>query len=173
MGNTFDDLKTRRSIRKYKSSQIKDSDLDAVLEAGTWAASGMGAQGGKIVAVQNPGDLAEMEKLNAQVIGDTNAKPFYGALTVIVVFADAGIPTWLEDGNMIIGNLLNAAHAAGLGSCYVYRAKETFESEGGKALMKKWGLGDNYKGVGNVILGYADENPVPSPRKSDYILKIK
>jgi nitroreductase len=173
MGDTLKDLKARRSIRAYKAGQITDGELDTVLEAGTWAPSGMGAQSGKIVAVQKPDVVAEIEKLNAAVLGKSDAKPFYGAPTVIVVFADTGLPTWVDDGNMIIGNLLNAAFAAGLGSCYVYRARESFESAEGTALMKDWGLGGNYTAVGEVLLGYTAETPAAKPRKADYIIKIK
>jgi nitroreductase len=171
MGDTLKDLKERRTIRKYKSAQIKASELDAVLEAATWAPSGKGAQGGKMVAVQDPAIIAEIEKLNAAVLGNPDAKPFYGAPTVVVVFADTGLPTWVDDGNMLIANLLIAAQALGLGACYVYRAKPAFESEGGKALKKKWGLADSYAGVGHVLLGYADEKPAMAPRKADYIIK--
>jgi nitroreductase len=94
---------------------------------------------------------------------------------VVIVFADATKPVWLDDGNMVIGNILNAAHALGLGSCYIYRAREVFDSPEGKALMKKWGIDAKYRGVGNVILGYPAnaDNPKPAPRKEGYIVKIK
>jgi nitroreductase len=172
MGDTLKDLKERRSIRKYKSEQIKDSELDTVLEAGTWAASGAGAQPAVMVVLQDPTKIAQLEKLNALVTDNANAKTFYGAPTVVTVLADKGRPTWVEDGNMVIANLINAAHAVGLGSCYIYRAGAIFDGAEGKALLKEWGLGENYGGVGHVILGYAAETPSPRPRKSGYIIKI-
>ncbi|MDR2796045.1 MAG: nitroreductase family protein [Spirochaetaceae bacterium] len=173
MGDTLKDLKERRSIRKYKAEQIKDGELDSVLEAGTWAASGAGAQSAVMVVLQDAAKIARLEKLNAQVMGKADAKPFYGAPTVVTVLANKDYPTWVDDGNMVIANLLNAAHAVGLGSCYIYRAKGIFDGAEGKAMLKDWGLGENYGGVGHVLLGYAAETPKPAPRKSGYIIKIR
>jgi nitroreductase len=172
MGDTLKDLKERRSIRKYKPQQIKDGELDAVLEAGTYAASGNGKQSAVIVVLQDADRIARLQKLNAGVLGKPDAKTFYGAPTVVTVLADKNVNTWVDDGNIVIGNLLNAAHAAGLGSCYIYRAGPVFDSAEGKAILKEWGLGDNYGGVGHVLLGYADESPKPAPRKNGYIIKI-
>jgi nitroreductase len=171
--STLEDLKNRRSIRSYTPNQIKDEELDAILEAGTCAPTGMGCQGVVIVAVQNKEDYAEIEKLNAAVLNDPNAKPFYSAPTLLNIFVDTSQPTPLENGNLVIGNILNAAQAVGVGSCYIYRAKEVFETAEGKALAKKWGLADNFIAVGHVILGYAAETPAPKPRKQGYIIKVK
>ncbi|MDR2536558.1 MAG: nitroreductase family protein [Treponema sp.] len=174
MGNTLEDLKNRRSIKAYKPDQIKDSDLDLILEAGTWAASGQGSQSAVIVAVQNKSIIAKIEELNAKVLNNPGAKPFYGAPTVLNVLVDPAKPTPIEDGNLVIGNLINAAFAAGIGSCYIYRAKEVFASSEGKELLKQWGLSENYVGIGHVTLGYpAGDPPQPKPRKKDYIIKIK
>ncbi|MDR0878931.1 MAG: nitroreductase family protein [Treponema sp.] len=170
---TLKDLKARRSIRSYKSEQIKDEELDAILEAGTWAPTGMGSQGVVIVAVQNKTVLSKIQKLNADVLKDPKAKPFYGAPTVVNVFVDKSKPTPVENGNLVIGNLLNAAAAIGVGSCYVYRAKEVFASEDGKALTKKWGLGKDFEAAGHVLLGYAAEAPKAAARKDGYIIKVK
>jgi nitroreductase len=171
MENVLKVLKERRSIRKYKTEQIKDRDLDAVLEAGIWAASGNGKQSAVMVVLQDADKISRLEKLNAAVLG-TEARVFYGAPTVITVLADKGVPTWVDDGNMVIANLLNAAHAVGLGSCYIWRAKALFDGDDGKALLKEWGLGGDYGGVGHVLLGYAAENPTPAPRKNGRIIKI-
>ncbi|MDR1362888.1 MAG: nitroreductase family protein [Spirochaetaceae bacterium] len=173
MDSTLKDLKERRSIRKYKAEQIKDSELDAVLEAGTWAANGHGKQSAVMLVLQNADKIAQLEKLNAAVIGNPEAKPFYGAPTVITVLARKEQPTWVDDGNMVIANLINAASAVGIGSCYIYRASAIFDSAEGKALLKEWGLDDGYGGVGHVILGYAAENPAPAPRKSGRVIKIR
>jgi nitroreductase len=171
MKATLEDLKKRRSIRAYRPEQIKDEELDAVLEAGTYAPNGMGAQSPVIVAVQNRAVRDEIEKINDKFAGQAGA--FYGAPTVLTVFADTSVPTAVDDGNMVIANLLNAAYAVGLGSCYVYRAKAVFETAEGKALMKKWGPDPAvYTAIGHVILGYAAENPQPKPRKNGYIIKI-
>jgi nitroreductase len=171
---TLDDLKNRRSIRSYKNEQIKDAELDAILEAGTYAASGMGQQSAVMVAVQDKAVIAKIERLNAAVIGDPNARPFYGATTVVNVLVDKTKSTPVENGNLVIGNVLNAAQALGVGSVYIYRAKEVFESPEGKKLLKEWGLNDKYLGVGHVLLGYAaGDPPKATPRKEGYIIKIK
>jgi len=173
MNETLQTLRTRRSIRAYKAQQITDQELDAILEAGTWAPTGMNQQSPVMVAVQDPETIRYMEKLNAQVMGKPEATPFYGAPTVVVVLADGDNYNWLRDGSLVMGNLMNAAASLGVGSCWINRATEVFDTEEGKALLKKWGLGENYRGVGNCILGYANcENPAPRPRKADYIRKI-
>ena len=173
--STLDDLKNRRSIRSFKPDQIKDAELDAVLEAGTWAPSGGGGQSAVIVSIQDKAIIEKLEKLNAAVLGDASKKPFYGAPTVIAVLADKTVkPTFVEDGSLVLGNLQNAAYATGVGSCWIHRAKEVFSSDEGKALLKEWGLSDNFVGVGFCILGYPlGDVPAPKPRKADYIIKIK
>ena len=158
-------IKTRRSIRKYKAEQITDEQLDAILEAGTYAATGMGKQSPVIVVVQKPG-------LIAAVMG-TTSDPFYGAPTVLIVLADPERGTYVEDGSLVMGNLMLAAHAVGVDSCWIHRAKEEFASPEGKALLKEWGLFENYVGIGHCILGYRDcEYPEAKERKADYIVRV-
>jgi nitroreductase len=174
MNTALKNLLTRRSIRKFKTLQITEDELDAILEAGTYAPTAVGKQSPLIVAVQSREDIELMSQLNAKVWGKVDFDPFYGAPTVIVVFADAGNPNGIQDASLVMGNLMNAAHSVGLGSCWINRAKETFELPEGKALMEKWKISGNWIGVGNCILGYADcESPVPKPRKQNYIVKIK
>jgi hypothetical protein len=167
-------LRTRRACRSYKPEQVREEDLAPILEAGTWAPTGMGRQSPRIAVVQNPDDLAALERLNGGVMGNPDSHPFYGAPTVLVVFADATIPTYLADGNLVIGNLLNAAAAVGVDSCYIWRATEVFDSDEGKALMKKWGVPETCRGIGNVILGYGREGGTrePAPRREDYIIRV-
>ncbi len=174
MKETLQDLLTRRSCRKYRAEQIKDSELDEILEAGTYAPTGMGKQSPVIVAVQNKEDRDELSKLNASVMGREGIDPFYGAPTVVVVLVPKDFPTARDDGNMVIGNLLNAAHAVGVDSCYIYRAREVFEMDEGKALLKKWGIEGDYVGVGNVILGYGEPDGIrpAAERKTGYIVKV-
>lgn len=166
-------IKKRRSVRAYKPEQIKDEELNVVLEAGTYAASGMGWQSPKMVVVQDKETRDLLSRLNAEVMGNAG-DPFYGAPTVIVVFADKNRFTYLEDGSLTIGNLMLAACSVGLGSCWIHRAREVFSGPKGKELMAKWGVSDNYVGIGHCILGYA-ANPLPpaKPRKEDYIVRAK
>lgn len=164
-------LKNRRSIRKYKPDPVSEDLLDAVLEAGLYAPSGMNTQNTVMVAVRDKATRDQLSRMNAAVMGTTN-DPFYGAPCVIVVLVDPERYTWLEDGSLVMGNLMNAAYEAGLGSCWIHRAQQMFDSAEGKELLKKWGLPENLKGVGNCILGYADEAPVTKPRKEGRIVKV-
>ncbi len=168
MNTTIQDLMTRRSIRKYKPEQITREELETVLNAGMCAPTAMNKQSPIIVAVQNKDDIAYLSKLNAAVKGMAG-DPFYGAPTVLVVLADAENANAVPDGSLVLGNLMNAAHAIGLGSCWINRAREVFATDEGKALLKKWGIEGDYIGVGNCILGYPDEQPQMKPRKENYV----
>lgn len=162
----------RRSIRAYRPDQIKETELDYVLNAGLYAPSGRNFQSTVMVAVQNPELIKKLSVMNAEIMG-TDSDPFYGAPTVVIVFANPEYPTHFEDGCLTMGNMLNAAYEAGLGSCWIHRARQMFESEEGKALMKEWGIPENYIGIGNCILGYTDgETPAPAPRKDGRIIKL-
>ena len=172
MNETLKNLEERRSIRKYKDEQIRDEQLNEILEAGTYAPTGMGAQSPVMVVIQDKETIKELSKMNADVMG-TNSDPFYGAPTVIVVLADKNRLTYVEDGSLVMGNLMNAAHAVGVDSCWIHRAKEVFESEKGKELLKKWNIEGNYVGIGNCILGYRDcQYPKAKPRKAGYIVRV-
>ncbi|MCC8161121.1 MAG: nitroreductase family protein [Oscillospiraceae bacterium] len=166
----LENLKTRRSVRSYSSRPVEDEKLNAILEAATYAPTGMGSQSPVIVLVKSPEMVKKISKMNAAVMG-REIDPFYGAPAVAIVFGNKElVPTWFEDACLVAGNLLNAAHAIGVDSCFIYRAKETFSSAEGIALLKEWGLNENYVGVANCILGYGEgEEPQPKPRKSDYI----
>ena len=144
-----------------------------MLEAGTWAPTGMNRQSPVIVVVQDKETRDKLSAINAAIMG-SSGDPFYGAPTVLVVLSDRSVHTHVEDGSLVIGDLLLAASSIGLGSCWIHRAKETFETEEGKALLRKWGLdSDKYEGVGNCILGYPAPGGVKAaaPRKADYVVK--
>ena len=162
----------RRSCRSYRKEQITDDELNAVLEAGEYAPSAMGRQSTKMVVLQNPDDIARLSAMNARIMG-TDKDPFYGAPTVVIVFAARSIPTCVEDGSLVLGNLMNAAHAIGLGSCWIHRAYEEFESEEGKDLLKEWGIEGNLRGIGHCILGYPESVKDAAPRKKDFVTIIR
>ena len=163
----------RRSCRKFKVEQIKDEELQAILEAGKYAATGEGLQSPKMVVIQNPEVIAKLSKWNADIMGVTS-DPFYGAPTVILVLADATRTTAVQDGSLVMGNLMLAAHSIGVASCWINRAKEEFATEEGKALLKQWGIEGDYIGVGHCVLGYpAVDLPKPAPRKDDYVVFVK
>lgn len=165
-------LVERRSCKKYLPRQVDEAALQEVLLAGTYAPSGKNRQAAKILVVQKPEDVAALQRLNAAVLGNPEGKPFYGAPTVLVVLADAEVNTAVEDGSVVMENLMIAAHSLGLGSCWVHRAREVFASDEGKALLKKWGVDGSYIGVGHCLLGYADGPEKPaSPRKADFVVR--
>lgn len=166
-----ENLKNRRSIRKYKPEQVSDELLDAVLEAGLYAASGMNTQKAVMVAVRDKETRDQLSRMNAAVMG-SDRDPFYGAPCVIVVLADPERYTWVEDGSLVMGNLMQAAYDLGLGSCWIHRARQMFDSDEGKELLKKWGLPETLQGVGNCILGYPDEAPAAKPRLEGRIVKV-
>lgn len=169
MNDILNVLRTRRSIRKYKDRQVPEELLKEILEAGTYAASGMGQQASMMVVVRDKELISRISKLNAEIMG-TDSDPFYGAPTVVIVFSDTKRPTHVEDGSLVMGNLMNAAHAVGIDSCWIHRAREVFETEEGRKMKEQWGVPADYIGVGNCILGYRDcEYPKAAPRKEDYI----
>ena len=171
MNEVLKAIRERRSVRAYRPEQIKDEELNAILEAGTYAPTGMGKQSPKIVVVQDPETIQKLSRLNAGVMGN-DGDPFYGAPTVLVVLADSTRPTCVEDGSLVMGNLMNAAFSLGVDSCWIHRARETYETEEGKALLKKWGLSEDYIGIGNCILGYSDQPlPQPKPRKEGFVIR--
>ena len=166
-------LKERRSVRKYRSEQIKDSELEQILEAGTYAPTGMGMQSPIMVAVQDPETIAKLSKMNAAVMGVTS-DPFYGAPVILIVLADKTIPTYKYDGSLVMGNLMNAAESLGLGSIWIHRAKEEFESDFGKKILSDLGIDGDYEGIGHCAIGYAAvPAPASAPRKGNYVYYVK
>ena len=172
MNQIIQSLLSRRSIRRYSDRQVPDELLDTVLEAGLYAPSGMNTQGVRLVAVRDKETRDLLSRLNAAVMG-RDGDPFYGAPCVVVVLADPDIyGGWVEDGALALGNMMNAAHALGLGSCWIHRARQVFDAPEGKELLKAWGLPENLRGVGNCILGYPEETPDARPRKDGRIVKV-
>ena len=172
MNEIIQAMKERRSCRKYQDTMIPKEDLEEVIEAGLYAASGMGKQSPIIVAVTNKEVRDELSKMNASAMGSEN-DPFYGAPVVLIVLADKAARTCVYDGSLVMGNLMLAADAKGIGSCWIHRAKEEFESEEGKEILKSLGIEGDYEGIGHCILGYAD-GPAPkaAPRKDSYVYHI-
>lgn len=166
-------IRTRRSIRRYKKEQISDDELNKVLEAGTWAPTSKGQQQPFIVAVQKPVLMEKLIKMNAEIMGVTS-NPYYDAPTIILVFAPTDYGKGLQDGSCILENMMLAAHAIGLGSCWINREIEMFQTEEGKQLMKEMNLPDGLMGIGALSLGYpASFPPTVKARKDNYARVIK
>ena len=165
-------IQSRRSVRRFKPDMVPAELLDQVLQAGTYAATGMGRQSPIILAVTDPKVRDQLSRMYAAIMG-SDKDPFYGAPVVLVVLADKSRPTCVYDGSLVMGNLMLAAHSLGLGSCWIHRAKEEFESPEGKALLTSLGIQGEYEGIGHCILGYPEgELPQPAPRKENWIYRI-
>ena len=164
----------RRSVRGYKDEQITDGQLKEILKAATYAPTGRGRQSPIIIVVQDKETIESISHKNAEIMGAPDRDPFYNAPTVLIVLSDKSIPTHLEDGCLVMGNIMNAAYAVGVDSCWIHRAKEEFEDEFGKQLLKKWGIDGDYVGIGHVALGYrSGEYPVAQERKENYVYYAK
>lgn len=175
MSETMKTIRTRRSIRKFQDKMPERELIDRVIEAGTYAATGMGRQSPIIVAVLNKEVRDKLSRMNAEIMGAAEGTdPFYGAPVVLIVLADKAMPTHVYDGSLVMGNLMLAARDAGLGSCWIHRAREEFESEEGKALLKSLGITGDYQGIGHCVLGYVDgDEPEAAPRKDDYVYYVE
>lgn len=172
MNEVLNCIKTRRSIKKYKSDAVPTELIEKIIEAGTYAPSGMNRQSAIIVAIENKEVRDNLSKINAEIMGTTN-DPFYNAPVLLVVLAKKDFFTHVYDGSVVIENMLLAAHSLGLGACWIHRAKETFETEYGKNLLKSLGIEEEYEGIGNCVIGYPDMEPIEKPRKDNYVYYVK
>ena len=173
MNEVMKNLLTRRSIRSYQPDMIPMETIEEIIKAGTYAPTAMGLQSPIIVAVTDKETRDQLSRMNAAVMGSTG-DPFYGAPVVLIVLADRKIGTYVCDGSLVMGNMMNAAHSLGIGSCWIHRAKEEFESPEGKELLKKWGIEGDYEGIAHLILGYPKgDAPEPKPRKEHYVYYVK
>ncbi|MCF0173177.1 MAG: nitroreductase [Bacteroidales bacterium] len=168
---------TRRSVRAYTDEMPPRELIDKVVEAGMYAPTGKNTQSPTIVVVTNRALRDELSRLNAEVIGK-DFDPFYGAPCIIIVLADRNCNrshgTYINDGSLVLGNMMNAAHALGLGSCWIHRARQIFASERGQELLRQWGIEGDIEGIGHLALGYAAKEPAPaSPRKEGYVRYVE
>lgn len=173
MKTTIEDLLNRRCVRSYENKPVPEEILAEVLKAGTYAPSGMNCQSAIILAVTNKEVRDKLSKANAAVMNSPN-DPFYGAPVVLAVLSDKNARTHVYDGTLVMGNLLNAAYALGLGCCWIHRCREVFEKPEWKEFLKQHGITGDYEGIGFCILGYASgPEPEPAPRKANYIYRVK
>lgn len=169
----LESILTRRSVKKYKSDPVAKELIEKIVQAGLCAPSGLNKQSPIILAVSNKEVRDELSRLNAQRDQFLRADPFYGAPVVLVVLADKSVPTYVYDGSLVMENMLLTAHELGLGACWIHRAKETFESPEGKAILKSLGIEGEYEGIGNCIVGYPDGDlPKEKPRKENRVYYV-
>ncbi len=161
-------IETRRSVKRFKSDPVPRELLEQIVEAGMWAPTGRNAQAPIILAVTDKETRDMLSRWNASILG-SSGDPFYGAPAVLVVLAKKDVNTHVYDGSLVMGNLMLSAHALGLGSCWIHRAKEEFETEEGKALLKSLGIEGEYEGIGHCVVGYPDGDwTAPKPRKENW-----
>ena len=175
MSETLNTIRNRRSCRAYKPELIREEELQQIIEAGTYAATGMGKQSPIIIAVTNREMRDRLAAMNAKILGQGEGfDPFYGAPVVLIVLADRAIPTYQYDGSLVMGNLMLAAADLGIGSCWIHRAKEEFESDEGREILKSLGIEGDYEGIGHCVLGY-EATPANEavPRKENYVYYIR
>lgn len=174
MNETLKVLETRRSCRNFDpSKRVSDEDIQAIVKAGTYAATGMGMQSPIIIAVSNKELRDQLSEENAKIMGASN-DPFYGAPVILIVLANKAIGTYQYDGSLVMGNLMNAAESLGINSIWIHRAKEEFESEFGKKILADLGIEGDYEGIGHCAIGYAAAPlNAPAPRKDNYVYYIK
>ncbi len=174
MNEIVQSMLERRSIRRYKPDPVPKEALEQIMAAGTYAASGMGRQSPIIIAVTNKAGRDKLSELNRKIGGwDPGFDPFYGAPAVLIVLARKDCPTYIYDGSLALGNMMLAAHALGLGSCWIHRAKEEFETEEGRKILKSLGISGEYEGIGHCIVGYPDEIKQAAPRKDNRVFFIE
>lgn len=175
MDEVLNSIKTRRSIRKFKPDMVPDEVLSKIIEAGTYSATGKNLQSPIIIAVTNKEVRDKISVMNQKIGGwDDGFDPFYGAPVILIVLANKDCPTAIYDGSLVMGNLMLEAHEQGIGSCWIHRAKQEFESEEGKALLKELGIEGDYEGIGHCALGYVDgEYPATAPRKDNWVYYIR
>lgn len=171
--DALQNLKERRSIRRYRPDPLPREVIETIAEAGTYAPTGKNQQSPIIVAVTNKALRDRLCALNAQVLG-TDSDPFYGAPAVLVVLADRQNPNHVYDGSLVMGNLMLAAHALEIGSCWINRARQVFDMPEGKEILASLGIEGDYEGIGHCVLGYIDgEVPQAGPRKENYVYFVE
>lgn len=175
MNEVIEMMKTRRSIRKFKPEALPEEIIEQIAEAGTYAATGKNLQSPIIIAVTNKQLRDKISEMNRKIGGwQEGFDPFYGAPAMLIVLADKNVPTAVYDGSLVMGNLMLAAHSLGVGSIWIHRAKEEFESEDGKAILAELGITGDHVGIGHCALGYIDgEEPKAAPRKENWVYYAK
>ena len=173
MSDVLSAIKSRRSTRSFTSEMPPKELISKILEAGTYAATGRGMQSPIIIAVTDKAVRDRLSAMNAQIMGNTSIDPFYNAPVVLIVLADRSRPTYIYDGSLVMGNLMLAAEAVGLGSCWIHRAKEECETDEGRQILASLGIQGDYEGIGHCVIGYKkNESSAAAPRKDDYIYEI-
>ncbi len=173
MREFLDIINSRVSVKSYQATPVAKELIEKIVEAGTHAPTGLNKQSPIILAVTNKEIRDKLSYLNAGKDPFKRVDPFYGAPVVLVVLADKSVPTHVYDGSLVMENMLLAAHSLGLGACWIHRAKETFETDEGKQILKDLGIEGEYEGIGNCIVGYPATVPAKKPRKERWVYYVE
>lgn len=168
-------MKERRSIRKFKADMPPKADIEQIIDAGLYAANGMGRQAVTTVAVTDKALRDRLSQANRQIGGwQEGIDPFYGAPVILIVLSEKGWRNGAYDGSLVMGNMLLAAHSLGLGGIWINRAREEFEQDEWKKLLSDIGVPGEWEGVGHCAVGYIDgEPPKPAERKPGRVYWIE
>ncbi len=168
-------MEERRSVRKFKPDMPRREDLEAIIEAGLYAASAMGKQSAIAVAVTNRELRDRISDDNRKIGGwGEGFDPFYGAPAILIVLAPKNWPNRVYDGSLMMGNMMLAAHSLGLGSIWIHRAREEFETDAGRKLLADLGIEGEWEGVGHCAVGYTDgELPPAAERRADRVFWVE
>ena len=168
-------MEEHRSIRKFKPEMPKKEDLQQIVEAGLYAANGMGRQATITVAVTNKELRDKLSAINCKIGGwDEGVDPFYGAPAILIVLAEKDWRNRVYDGSLVMGNMMLAAHSLGLGSIWIHRAKEEFEMPEYQQLLKELGVEGEWEGIGHCAVGYIDgEMPEAAERKPNRVFWVE
>lgn len=168
-------IKERSSIRKFKPDMPTKEALEQIIEAGLYAASGMGKQTVITIAVTNKEIRDALSEANRSIGGwEEGFDPFYGAPVILIVLADKSSGTRIYDGSLVMGNMMLAAHSLGLGSIWIHRAKEEFETDQWQKLLADLGVEGEWEGIGHCAVGYIDgEIPKAAARKDNRVFWVE
>ena len=173
MSEAYENMMTRRSVRKYLDTPVPAEVIDRIITAGLYAPTGRNMQSPIIVAVTDRELRDRLSRMNAAVMG-SDGDPFYGAPAVLVVLADRSCRTHVYDGSLVMGNLMLAAHDAGLGSCWIHCAREVFDTDEGREILRGLGIEGDYEGIGHCVIGYVNgEYPKTSPRRENRVFYVE
>ena len=152
MNEVLKAFKERRSIRKFKPDMPAKEDIEKIIEAGLYAPSGKGQQSAIIIAVTDKAFIHKLSAVNCRIGGwDEGFDPFYGAPAVLIVLAKKDWPLHVYDGSLVMGNMLTAAYSLGLGSIWIHRAKEEFETDEYKRVLTELGIDGEWEGIGHAL----------------------
>ena len=175
MNDILHAIKTRRSIRAFKSDMPARKDIEEIIEAGLYAASGNDRQATIIIAVTRKELRDRLSETIRRIDGYSEGfDPFYGAPVILIVLSDQSVISRVYDGSLVMGNMMLAAHSLGLGSLWVHRAKREFELPEYIQLLKDLGIPGKWEGIAHLAVGYIDGDlPAAPARKSGRVFWVE